>query len=269
MANIRTTYYSYVYDNIRIQHSKDTEVDVSGFYYQPHTHDNIELTYIIEADGFHAPEDKEYKLRKNDLVITPPSTFHRMKLKPGSVYERYNLSISAELLKNINLSHIFKHINVINCTNYTQITDIFKKTDFYANNLNERQFEDVATMLIKEIFYNLSIYNGSFDSEAKLLNPILSKAINYINNNLFDIKSISEISHELYITDSYLYEIFKKHLKLSPKKYIISKRLYIARNEILLGKKPTEVYSKFGFSDYSSFYRSYVSLFGYSPSKEI
>ena len=207
-------------------------------------------------------------MKPNDLVITPPSTYHRMNLINGTTYERYNLSIHPDLVKNVDLDYIFKNINVINCTNYTRITDIFKKTDYYAKNLSKTQFVDMAIMLVKEIFYNLSIYNGSSNNDPTLLNPILSKAINYINNNLNEIKSITEISNALYITDSYLYEIFKKHLKLSPKKFITTKRLFMARNEILLGKKPTEVFSQFGFSDYSSFYRSYVSHFGYSPSKQ-
>ena len=89
MANERTTFYSVITDKFRIQHALDTEVDTKGYYYQPHTHDAIELTYIIEADGFHAPEDREYKLKKNDLAITPPSTFHRMKLKDNKL--RYRL----------------------------------------------------------------------------------------------------------------------------------------------------------------------------------
>ena len=264
----RKTYYSYISDTLRIQHLVDYELDTSGKYYQPHTHDFVELTYIIEADGYHSPEDREYKLKKHDLVITPPYTYHRMKLKKGSVYERYNLTIHSDFIKNIDLASVFNTINVINCTSLPRITDIFKKTDFYWENLNKNQFEEISVMLVKEIFYNLSIINAEFANVPFYVNPILSKAIDYINSNLHSIKSVSEISTKLYITDSYLYEVFKKHLKTSPKKYINSKRLYMARNEILSGKKPTEVFSKVGFSDYTSFYRNFTSHFGYPPSKE-
>ena len=266
--SFRKTYYTYISNNLRIQHVANYNLDISGKYYQPHTHELAELTYIIEADGYHAPEDREYKLKKHDLVITPPFTYHRMNLKKGSVYERYNLTIHSDFIKDIDLTHVFQTINVINCTSLPRITDIFKKTDFYWEHLNETQFEDIAVMLVKEIFYNISILNNDVSNVPFYVNPILSKAIDYINSNLHSIKSISEISAKLYITDSYLYEIFKKHLKTSPKKYITSKRLHIAKNGIISGKKPTEVFSKVGFSDYTSFYRNFTTFFGYPPSKE-
>ncbi len=265
----RINYFSYISDNLRIQHVIDTNLNTDGKYYQPHTHDYIELTYVLEADGYHNPEDREYKLRKHDLVITAPYTFHRMKLKNGSVYERDNLVINNSFLENINVSEIETKINVINCISLPRITDIFKKLDYYRKNLDDKSFEDISIMLVKEIFYNLSILNSDFASTPSYPNLILTKAIDFINTNLFDIKSVSDISRELFVTDSYLYEIFKKHLKTSPKKYINSKRLYIAKNEISLGRKPTEVFSKVGFSDYTSFYRNYTALFGYPPSKEI
>ena len=265
---LRKTYYTYISDKIRIQHVYDSDLDTSGKYYQPHTHDFVELTYVIEADGFHAPEDREYKLKKHDLVITPPYTYHRMKLKPSSTYERYNLTIHSDFIKGIDITDIFNKINVINCTSLPRITDIFKKTDYYRENLNDSQFEDIAVMLIKEIFYNLSILNHDDANAPYYVNAILSKAIDYINSNLSTIESVSEISKHLYITDSYLFEIFKKHLKTSPKKYITEKRLYIAKNKISMGNKPSEVYTEVGFSDYATFYRNYVTLFGHSPSKE-
>lgn len=264
----RINHFAYISDNLRIQHVTDRNLNTDGVYYQPHTHEHIELTYVLEADGYHNPEDREYKLRKHDLVITAPFTFHRMKLKNGSVYDRYNLVLNNSFLTNIDVSEILNKINVINCISLTRITDNFKKLDYYRKNLDDKKFEDISIMLVKEIFYNLSILNSDFASTPSYPNPILTKAIDYINANLFEIKSISDVSRELFVTDSYLYEIFKKHLKTSPKKYINAKRLYIAKNEIAMGKKPTEVFSKVGFSDYTSFYRNYTGLFGYPPSKE-
>ena len=264
----RINHFSYISENLRIQHVTDKNLVTEGKYYQPHTHEHIELTYIIEADGYHNPEDREYKLRKHDLVITAPYTFHQMKLKDGSVYERYNLVLNSSFLKNINASDIVNKMNVINCVSLPRITDIFKKLDYYRKNLDDESFEDISIMLIKEIFYNLSILNSDLASPPSFPNPILTKAIDYINTRLFEIKSISEISKALFVTDSYLYEIFKIHLKTSPKKYINSKRLYVAKNEIASGGKPTEVYQRVGFSDYTSFYRNYTALFGYPPSRE-
>lgn len=86
--------------------------------------------------------------------------------------------------------------------------------------------------------------------------------------HLFTIRSISEISDSLFITESYLYEIFKSPLHISPKKYITAKRLLTAKREPDLGAAPTRIYQKTGFSSYAAFYRSYTAFFGHAPSKE-
>ena len=55
---------------------------------------------------------------------------------------------------------------------------------------------------------------------------------------------------------------------MSPKQYIISKRLAKARKMIRRGERPTAVSAECGFGDYTTFFRNYKKYFGYSPSLE-
>ena len=87
-----------------------------------------------------------------------------------------------------------------------------------------------------------------------------------INSDLFKINSIGEIASKLFVSETYLYKIFKKELKVTPKQYINEKKLLAAQNMILLGRKPTRVYKICGFADYSSFYRNYLKYFKTPPS---
>ena len=233
-----------------------------------HTHIVPEILYIEEATGCHVVEDKEYPLNGCDLIIVPPATYHSIRLQPGTTYKRYNICFSPQILNNIDTLKIYQNIKVINCSGNSVISGIFKKFDYYASILNEEQFTDMVQMLIKELFYNLSVSDGTLDIDPNFLSPILSRATDYINKHLYDIESVSEISESLFITESYLYEIFKKQLKTSPKKYINSKRLHAARREIILGARPTDACNTVGFHDYASFYRSYTRFFGHSPSQE-
>ena len=114
----------------------------------------------------------------------------------------------------------------------------------------------------------LGLYENAYTDGLPFRNPMLTKAIAYIRGNLFTICSISEISDSLFITESYLFEIFKKTLHNSPKKYITAKRLLTAKRELDLGAAPTQIYLKMGFSGYAAFYRSYTAFFGHAPSKE-
>ena len=122
--------------------------------------------------------------------------------------------------------------------------------------------------MIQEIIYNLSLVEEGNKNNFSVVNPILSKALAYIAENLFTINDISEVAQAVFVTDSYLFRLFKRELFKTPKKYVTEKRLLYAQNQIRKGKRPTEVASLCGFDDYTTFYRNYTALFGNTPSDE-
>lgn len=48
-------------------------------------------------------------------------------------------------------------------------------------------------------------------------------------------------------------------------RYIIQKRLIMAKQKMLAGMSPTDVYCNCGFGDYANFYRAFRSEYGISP----
>ena len=57
-------------------------------------------------------------------------------------------------------------------------------------------------------------------------------------------------------------------MKISIYRYIILKKLAFAQIDIKKGVPVTEVCYKYGFSDYSCFYRHYKKVFGVCPSDQ-
>lgn len=250
---------NYRFDHLRILNEDPAE-------HISHTHDIIELIYIVKADGYYFAEDQQYKLTGKTLIITPPSTYHRISLSDYRVYERYNFCFNKDFLGKMNVDKVFEKIKVIHCSEQSNISQVFKRADYYHQNLPEEEFRDLSQHLAKEIFYNLVIYGNSHDVGPGYICPILSEAIEYINSNLYTIESVSEVSNHIHVTDCYLFEIFRKHLKTSPKRYINTKRLLAAKNELLLGSKPSDVYLKVGFNNYTTFYKSFYNFFNCAPS---
>ncbi len=253
-------------DDFVFSHTKTINAQPEDFQF--HTHEVAEILYIVEVDGCHIAEDKEYKLKGRELVLIPPGIYHGIRLNRESDYERYDICFDSSMLGDMDIQEIFSKIKVINCAEYGIVSELFKKTDYYSKRLGEKDFTEILKLIIKEIFYNLSIYDGAFDNESEFLNPAFSKVIEYINGHLFEINSVKDICRELYISRSYLFKMFNEQLKMSPKKYIASKRLLAARKDIERGAKPTLIYEKYGFNCYTSFYRSYTSFFKHPPSKE-
>ena len=80
------------------------------------------------------------------------------------------------------------------------------------------------------------------------------------------LDSIEEVAKSCFVSESYLFRLFKKELKQTPAKYVAAKRLLLAERLIGEGVTPTSVYEKCGFNDYTTFYRNYCSHFGHAPS---
>ena len=159
-----------------------------------------------------------------------------------------------------------RELDVINFDANKSVIQIFDKMEFYCKELPGEDFRRVLMHLIEEVFWNMIIeLDTSGTNTGGSGNPIVEKAVAYIEKNLLTITGIEEICGELYISKSHLHHLFMEHMNMSPKKYILQKRLTIANREICLGEKATLVYEKCGFSDYSTFYRAYKKYFGFSP----
>ena len=182
-------------------------------------------------------------------------------------YERHNIIFDHKRLGS-DTSPIPEQLDVVRIENGGIIADLFEKLDRYSEAFDKERFVDVAKLLIQELIYNLPLAERAADEDFSVINPLLSEALAYIAENLFTIKDISEVARAVFVTESYLYRLFKTELKKTPKKYLIEKRLLKAQNRLKKGARPTDVAAACGFDDYTTFYRNYVLHFGKSPSDE-
>lgn len=229
-------------------------------------HEYFELILFLGGDYIYQVNGKTYNLNKYDLILTPPNTPHTLICSSNSKYERYNVAFHPSLIDGIDFDEITSAFDIINVGYSEVILNIFSKLDFYCSHLNINDFISVAYCLIKELFFNIKIIKNERSYNSVEVSTLLQNALNLINNDLFKVNSITEIANKLFVSETYLYKMFKKELHVTPKQYINEKKLLAAQNMILLGRKPTYVYKICGFSDYSSFYRNYLKFFGTPPS---
>jgi len=241
--------------------------------YAPHFHSGYELIFFQSGDISYTINGLKYKLQQNMLVISRPVDRHCIVLDSLQDYERYNIHFDENLLP-YNISNIIPHnVNVVDFSSNQTVIDLFKKMDYYYHHLDEKDLKRILINLIDEVLTNIKIEscsgleNNNIPSSLSVqkVNELVDKAVTYIDINLLTIKNLDELCNELYITKSHLHHLFIKHLQITPKKYITTKKLLLARQKILGGATPSEACQICGFSDYSSFFRSYKKYFNYSP----
>lgn len=244
-----------------------SSVEKAGTFGDLHCHSGFELLYIISGSMTHVVEDRKYLLTGGDLVLVPHSTYHYMESLADEVYERYNIIFEPERIC-VDISWMPKDMEVISLLNNPIAMGLFEKLDYYRKGLSVDEFAAVLEQMIRELFLNLRIFSHNQHREKIFLSPILTRALTYINENLFAINDVDEIAQALYISPSNLYYLFRTSLHQTPKKYITEKRLLAAQRKIFAGNKPTEVYKECGFRDYTTFFRSYTARFGHAPSED-
>ena len=231
-----------------------------------HTHSLHELIYFMRGDASHVIEDRMYKLSRGDLVIVEPGKYHDIRFDGVREYERINILFDADALGLARAARLASHTEVVSLADRPETAGIFTKMARYQAALPEGEFVMAAIHLLHELFLDLSLDEQEKRGYSKL-HPMLSEALAYIADNLFTIGGVQEISEALHVTEGYLFRLFREELNTSPKKYVTDKRLLAAQGMIRLGHRPSEVYAECGFSDYTSFFRSYKKFFGVSPSK--
>ncbi len=234
-----------------------------------HSHNLCELLYFVQGEASYVIEDKKYKLRPGDLVLIRPSKYHFIEIEAVVPYERYDILFDEGELGERELALLHALPDVTYLAEGSIACETLRRFDVYREHLDEEAFACVSALLLRELFYDLNIESERTPPAVAVVHPLLSRAIEYINGHLFELRDIGELASALFITESYLFKLFRRELGQSPKKYVNDKRLLAAQQMLREGRRPTEAYAACGFGDYVSFYRGYRRLFGHAPSEEM
>ena len=250
-------------ENVSFNHTINENIGPDSF--SAHLHDRCEIIYLVRGEMAYTAEGRSYELQSGDIVISKPYILHNIYPTRETTYERYDIitdhkRLASDLWQKIKLGR-----DVYKCAGNDLICEMFSKMDYYYGKFSDEDYTRLINNIAEEILYNLSLMEGEDNGS---LNPIIDKALSYIRENLKEIKSVDEICNALYITKGHLHHLFVQHIKMTPMKYVTSKRLLLARKMMRRGGRPTEVFTECGFNDYATFFRNYKSYFGYSPSEE-
>lgn len=235
---------------------------------EPHSHNSFELLFVLQGRGAVCIEDRRYAIAPYDLIIARPAMHHYIELDPSLTYERFNVLLSPEHPLARIAEQVSEKREVLHCIGHPVIAEGFLRLGRYERECEAQDFADLLPALLCEILYNARMADKSQLSSPEKRSPVVERALEYINSNLFTIGDVDEVASALFLAKNYFFRVFKGAMRISPKKYITSKRLLAAQQLLRAGERPTSVYLRCGFSTYPAFYKRYTEFFGYAPSEE-
>ena len=261
--------YNYDTKDFQVAHKLNNEI-LTFDDYKDQFHIVYEFLLFIEGDLEYVVENKKYKLEPYDLLLIKPGQHYYINFYSTGKYERCVITFDKSLVP-LHIANSFNNKEQKLQIKDTPLIEIFNRFDIYRQTFDGEDLYEVSRGLLTELIIYFNKYASDLieDSPNRFVNPIIHNILDYISLNIDKDLSISNISKHFNVSSSYLCNAFKESMQTSISKYIRSKRIILAHSYILRGEKPTEVYEKCGFIDYSTFYRSYQKVMGFPPSKKV
>ena len=274
--NIAGIKKGYLNNNFKLFHIKDKINLEFDFHY----HDFNKIIIFISGDVSYIIEGKSYNLKPWDILFVNNHDIHKPIVNSSQTYERIIIWINSKFLE----SHNYENCDLTKCfklVDEKRLIIIRLNNDFQKelkdliylleSSLNSKEFG--STLLSNSLFIQLIIYLNRIHIYNKYIqdenifkyDKEIENILLYINQNLSEDLSIGTLSQKFFISRYYLMHKFKKETGYTLHNYILSKRLFKAKELIKSGTPITTASMQCGFNDYSSFLRSFKKTFNCSP----
>ncbi len=254
-----------------IKHSLDERP--SRLDFSIHAHSHYELLIFLSGDITYQVEGNFYRPKPFDILIFDIAETHKVLVNSDVPYERLVIQMDKRLFSDIAISEaIFSPFtkrllgenNLLSEHNFTD--DLWKKCILRFIKTSPTEKTDVMALLMPLL--NEIRHAFSFTEAERKPTPLSLQIMLYINEHIKEDITPLSISEHFYISRTALYSLFRSSTGTGIHNYINVKRLILAQDLLHQGEKPTRVYEKIGFKDYTSFFRAYKKLFGISPSSK-
>lgn len=261
------------------------------FYYQDrhlgpvalHHHDFYEVYFFLGGNAEYLVEGQTYRLQPGDLLLISPLELHQPIIHPDrDPYQRIVLWIKPDFLHrystaDANLVRCFDinrsdHVNLLRLPAQQQSL-LRNILDELLQQTNSSQYgQDILchALLLQFIVQLNRLTLDVISSTVQTKNPTLTdQVIDYISKHYADSLSLDNLAQKFFISKYHLSHEFARVMGVSVYRYIMLKRLVIAKQMLSTGLRPTSVYSACGFRDYANFYRAFKAEYGCSPTEYV
>lgn len=242
------------------------EVDI----YTNMFHDCYEIYLLLDGNVEFVNNHSRYTLLPYQLVVIPMGEYHQFIVNDSmDTYERCVINLYPELFHDDTLSAALSGKELLTLPKDHRIIENMLYLKKAMHEYSDADFSHVLSAIATDIVLLVKHLEHATVTTHSQLHPLALQIMNYVNERYQDNISLEDIARHCYISVSSVSHIFKNNFGISIKKYIIEKRMTEAKFCLNQGEKAQEVCHKFGFANYSTFYRAYKEYFGHAPSKRM
>ena len=249
LYSVKTNHFELEYIESKIGHP---------ILWENHCHAQFEMIAVADGDITVLLEGQKYRLQENQIIIIPPLFYHSVTVSGEGSYRRITALFGMDAIPSI-LQDAFTNQErsvVIDASRVKKIKEICQMADpsFYAPLLHS---------LMIEIFYDA--FQMPQTPTKIETDDFLQKSFEYIDQHLHEKILLDDLAKHTSRSKSSFCHLFESKMNISPKQYILQKKLALANKLINEGTPPTVAAILVGYENYSNFYRLYQKNFKKNP----
>lgn len=245
-----------------------------------HLHDFYEIYFFLDGNVQYNVESRSYQLKAGDVLLINPLELHQPIFgKEQRGYERIVLWINKSFLESLSppendLTACFDttapgHTNLLRPESAMRQVLIYELEQLMLETESQEycsEYFGVSYLVQILIQLNRQAKQQNKEAEAKVASDsVVYMVLNYINTHYSEDLTLDFLANQFFISKYHLSREFGRLVGTSVHRYIVQKRLIMAKQMMQEGKPSSEVYQHCGFGDYSNFYRAFKAEYQISP----
>ena len=245
-----------------------------------HSHAYTEVYLFCEGEVDMEIAGKRHPLQSGDVLVLPPGMEHQAIIRDdGKPYRRFVFWLSEDFCQALRRES----------PDYLYLLERVREKKEYGFPMDQVEFNGLRCQLfalleelhtdhfgrdtqiglhVRELILmlNRTVWQRKEQKAKKEMRSAYQRVTDYIRDNLDGDLSLDAMSQELYLSKYYIAHLFQENTGLSVHQYVTKKRLAACVEAMGSGQHINEIYSRFGFLNYSSFYRAFLKEYGCPPS---
>ena len=244
-----------------------------------HHHDYYEIELIWGGTLHYRIGGRDYHLTAGDILLVGPDELHQLAAgEEQFVCERLILWIDGNYLEQFrtfgfDAAECFdtsreRHTNCLRFEDDTVLLlgSLMERCirELDSGDFGARMMADTS-MIQAVILINRLCRSAARSEHPDRSGTLVSGVLDYINDHYDEELTLDGLANRFFISKYHLSREFGRLVGTSVHRYIIQKRLAVAKQLLGEGRPSSAVYQHCGFGDYSNFYRAFKSEYGISP----
>ena len=235
-----------------------------------HHHDFYEIYLLLRGQVSYTVENHLYRMRPGDIMLVSPLELHQARIMTDAE-PSYLESLSSP---RTSLTRCFDttvpgHTNLLRLPGagsaemrrrLERLGELHQQ-DAYGSDLLAA---GCLVELLVELNRAAAERRGQQTADCST-DQVVDAVVSYINEHYNEPLTLDLLAEKFFISKYHLLRKFDAQMGTTVHRYILQKRLLIAKQLLAGGVAPSEACGYCGFGDYANFYRAFRSEYGATP----